>query len=146
LTGAPWVRGVDLNAEKSVSLLPRSVKYGETNLAIALSGRGVVVGKDFANSLKLFVGDRISIYSPADLKRMRQSRGKADAEGILPQDYTVTGIFDVGYYDFDANVIVTSLENAQDLYNLDNNVHGLMVMLNDPYNVFAVGHELTNAL
>ena len=50
-----------------------------------------------------------------------------------PTTTTVTGIFDVGYYDYNANVIVTSLENAQDLYDLDDTVHGLMVMLNDPY-------------
>ena len=67
-------------------------------------------------------------------------------EAILPDDYTVTGIFDVGYYDYDANFIVTSLENAQDLYNLDNNVHGLMVMLNDPYQADAVRDELQQKL
>jgi len=143
LTSAPWLRGVDINTESSVSLLPSSIKYGETNLAIALAGHGVLIGKDFASGMKLFIGDKISIYSPADLKRMRQAHAN---ESILPEDYTVTGVFDVGYYDFDANVIVVSLDNAQDLYDLDNHVHGLMVMLNDPYNAFAVSHELTNAL
>ena len=44
----------------------------------------------------------------------------------------MTGIFDVGYYDYNYSVIVTSLENAQDLYDLDDSVHGLMVMLRDP--------------
>src|SRR5258708_40293696 len=37
----------------------------------------------------------------------------------LFRSYTVTGIFSTGYFDYDANVIVTSLENAQELYNLD---------------------------
>ena len=51
----------------------------------------------------------------------------------MPDDYTVTGIFNVGYFEYDSNVIVTSLENAQDLYNLGDSVHGLLVMLRDPY-------------
>jgi ABC-type lipoprotein release transport system permease subunit len=32
---------------------------------------------------------------------------------------------------------ITSLENAQDLYNLDDSVHGLFVMLDDPYEAAA---------
>ena len=146
LDAAPWLRGIDVATEDSVSQLPRSIKYGETNLTTALAGRGVIVGKDFANGMKLLVGDKISIYSPADFKRLKQARGKPVDEGVLPTDYTVTGIFDVGYYDFDANVIVTSLENAQELYGLDNGVHGLMIMLDDPYRAPQVSRELVESL
>src|ERR1700734_756929 len=129
LTAAPWLRGVNVNAENSVSVLPKKIVAG----AFDLSGQSIVVGSSFAENLNLSVGDRISIYSPADLKKMKDQRGKANEEAVLPDDYTVTGIFDMGYYEYDANVIVTSLENAQELYNLDDNVHGLMVMLNNPY-------------
>jgi lipoprotein-releasing system permease protein len=41
---------------------------------------------------------------------------------------------------------VTSLENAQDLYNLDDNVHGLMVMLDNPYQAGQVRDELMQSL
>ncbi len=133
LTAAPWLRGVDVNTEGSVSVLPQRIIDGETNLAVALSGRSVMVGSDFASSMKLTVGDRVAISSPNDLKKMRENYGKTNEEAILPGDYTVTGIFNVGYFDYDANVIVVSLENAQDLYDLDDSVHGLMVMLHDPY-------------
>jgi lipoprotein-releasing system permease protein len=146
LTGAPWLRGVDVNTESSVSVLPQSIIAGETNLALALAGQNVIIGKDFAENMGLTVGDRIVIYSPNDIKKIRQARNKADMEAVLPDDYTVSGIFEVGYYDYDANFIVTSLENAQDLYNLDNNVHGLMVMLNDPYQADAVAKELQDTL
>jgi lipoprotein-releasing system permease protein len=142
LTAAPWIRGVDLNTENSVSVLPKSI----TNGTFDLSGQSVVIGRDFADSMNLSVGDRISIYSPADLKKMKEHKGKPDEEAVLPDDYTVTGIFSVGYYDFDANVIVTSLENAQELYNLDDSVHGLMVMLNDPYQADKVRSELLRTL
>jgi lipoprotein-releasing system permease protein len=142
LTAAPWLRGVDVNAENSVSVLPKSIIAG----AFDLSGRGLVIGSVFAESLNLSVGDRVSIYSPADLKKIKEHQGKTDAEAVLPDDYEVRGIFDVGFNEYNANVIVTSLENAQELYNLDDNVHGLMVMLNDPYQAPEVQQELLRTL
>ena len=142
LTGAPWVRGVDLQHESSVSVLPQKIAEGKFDL----SGRGLVVGSRFAENLNLSVGDRVSIYSPADLEKMEKQRGKPDEEAVLPDDYTVTGIFDVGYYEYDANIVVTSLENAQELYHLDDNVHGLMVMLRDPYQAPEMRRELLSVL
>src|SRR5437660_1407516 len=50
-----------------------------------------------------------------------------------PAHFESRGIFHVGYYDFDASWIVGSLEDAQELYNLSNTVHGIMVVLHDPY-------------
>src|SRR5208283_4904379 len=102
--------------ESSVSVLPKSIIAGKFDL----SRRGLVIGTALAQSLNLTVGDRVSIYSPNDLKKMKEHQGKSDEEAVLPDDYTVTGIFDVGYYDYDDNIIATSLENAQDLYNLGN--------------------------
>ncbi len=142
LTAAPWVRGVDVNTENSVSVLPKSIIAGSFDL----SGRSLLIGSDFAENMNLAVGDRVSITSPADAIKMKEHYGKADAEMILPDDYTVTGIFRVGYYDYDANVIATSLENAQDLYNLGDGVHGLMVMLRDPYKAPVVQTELNRSL
>ena len=43
---------------------------------------------------------------------MRGTYGKTNAEIVLSDDYTVTGIFNVGYFDFDANVIATSLATS----------------------------------
>ncbi|HEY3760728.1 MAG TPA: ABC transporter permease [Verrucomicrobiae bacterium] len=145
-TAAPYLRGVDPATENSVSVLPTSIIEGQTNLALALQGQSVIIGKDFAENMNLGIGDRIAIYSPNDIKKLRQARSKSDVEGVLPDDYTVTGIFDVGYFDYDANFIVTSLENAQDLYNLDNDVHGLMIMLNDAYKADAIRDELLQKL
>jgi len=138
IVGAPWLRGVDVNVESAVSVLPKSIVTGSFDL----SGRGLVIGSDFASNMNLRVGDRLAIYSPADLKKMKALRGKVNEEAILPDDYTVTGIFSTGYYDYDVNIIVVSLENAQDLYNLGDGIHGLMVMLNDPYQAPQIQSQL----
>jgi lipoprotein-releasing system permease protein len=142
LVDAPVVRGVDAQREGGVSDLPKSIKEGEFNLR----GNGLVVGRELANNLGLRVGDRVSIYSPANLKKLKDSRRSGKEEAALPDEYTVKGIFDVGYYEFNANVVVTSLANAQDLYELEDNVHGLQITLHDSAQVDAAQAELQRAL
>jgi lipoprotein-releasing system permease protein len=142
LVDAPILRGVDPQAEGSVSVLPQSIVEGKFDL----SGHGVVVGSGFAHNLGLHVGDRLSISSPHDLEQMRKNHGKENEEAILPEDYEVRGIFDVGYYEFNNLFIVTSLENAQDLYDLGDSVHELEVMLTDPYQAAEVKKQLEQTL
>jgi lipoprotein-releasing system permease protein len=142
LQDAPMLRGIDPATEGKISNLPNDLVEGKFDL----SGRGLIVGVDFANNLHLAVGDHLSIYSAREIKKMKAAHDQKQDEAILPDDYEVRGIFDAGYYDYDARVIVTSLENAQDLYDLDDSVHGLFVMLNDPYQAGVVKGELTRAL
>ena len=89
---APYLRGVDMNAESSVSILPKSIIDG----AFDLSGHSVIVGSDFAKNMRLSVGDRLAISSPSDLEKMRENYGKTNAEIILSDDYTVTRNFQRG--------------------------------------------------
>jgi lipoprotein-releasing system permease protein len=125
---AQMLRGVDQEREGSVSVLPKSVVSGEYNLR----GNRVLLGRVFAQELGLFPGDRISIYSPRDLQKMKRAREKNESEVVVPGDYQVAGIFDVGHYEFNAGFVITSLATAQDLSNLDEDVNGLKVMLHDP--------------
>jgi len=139
---APILRGVDPRTGGSVSVLPQSMREGKFDL----SGRGVVIGSEFARNLRLHAGDRLSIYSPHDIEQMHKNRGKENEEAILPEDYEVRGIYDVGYYEFNSLFIVTSLENAQDLYDLGDSVHDLEVMLKDPYSATEVKSQLEKTL
>jgi lipoprotein-releasing system permease protein len=132
------LRGIDPATEGKISRLPQDLVEGKFDL----SGRGLIVGVDFASNLRLAVGDHLSIHSPREIKRMKAAHDKHEDEAILPDDYEVRGIFDAGYYEYNARVIVTSLDNAQDLYDLDDSVHGLFVMLNDPYQAGVVKRQL----
>ena len=122
------LRGIDPDNELKASELPRQMLDG----SFSLGGHGVIVGDDFARPLRLGVGDHISILSQADWKRLQAAHNQGGEVQTLPDDYEVRGIFHTGYFEYDAHVVITSLENAQDLYGLDNSVHGLAVMLNDP--------------
>ena len=141
MEAAPWVRGVEPKYETNVSILSTNI-MGRFDLTLD----SLLVGSDLAHNLHLQLGDRVAIYSPRTLREMRKKRGKENEEAILPEDFVVRGIFDVGYYEYNATVVVTSLENAQDLYGLDDQVHGLMVMLDDPFRADEVRDQLYQTL
>ena len=129
---APALRGVDPDYEATVSDLPSSVIDGEFDI----EGQGIVVGYELARELKLRVGDPVAIYSHNVLHEVQEVlRGETERQHLpLPDDYIVRGIFDVGYYEFDASVIVCSVFDAQELFlGGADAVHGLHVVLNDPY-------------
>ena len=138
LAEAPVLRGVDSETEANVSFLPSCVVQGKFDV----SGRGLVVGKVFADNLQLAVGDRVNIFSPRDLIRMKESRTKTEQEAVLPDEYEVRGIFDAGHYEINSSFVLVSLENAQEMYNLGENVHGLMVRLQDPFTAPAAKERL----
>jgi lipoprotein-releasing system permease protein len=139
---APYLRGLDPRMETNISILPKSIVRGKFDV----TDRGLLIGTEFAQNMDLEVGDRVTIYSPKDLKKWRESAGKEGARVPLPPEYEVRGIFDVGYYEYNVSFIVTSLEDAQELYALDESVHGLLVMLHDPYKAPAVQGELAQTL
>ena len=132
---AAVVRGVDPETEGTVTVLPNKIIAGKFDL----DGHGLVVGIKFAELLGLAIGDHVAIHSPHSLLEMKNSGGKV---ATLPDDYTIRGVFDVGHNDYNSSIIITSLENAQDLYVLSNEVHGLMVMLRDSDQVDSVRDEL----
>ncbi len=139
---SPVMRGIDPKLEPKITSLASDIVEGKFDV----SNQGLLIGTDFAERMGLKVGDRVAIYSPDEIKKMRQNQGKTNQTAILASDYEVRGIFDAGYYEYNADVIVTSLEDAQELYVLDHTVHGLVVELDDPYQAPAVAKALTGIL
>jgi lipoprotein-releasing system permease protein len=141
LQDAPLLRGID--PEDSGTL--RGLKKDLIG-SLDLSGHGILVGVDFADHLSLRVGDHLSIFSATEIKKIQDALKNKTDYAALPDDYEVRGIFDTGYYDYDARVVITSIDNAQDLFDLDDTVHGLFVTLRDPYAAGLVAGELQKTL
>lgn len=136
---APLLLGIDPATEGTVSVLPRKVVIGEFDL----EGRGLLVGIDFAREMDIAVGDRVAIYSPGKLEKMERSRGKSDETVVVADDYEVRGIFDVDFADYNSLFVVTSLENAQEIYDLpENSARGLQVMTTNPFQAHAIRAEV----
>jgi lipoprotein-releasing system permease protein len=108
------VRGVDSELESSVSIIPKNMVEGSFDLR----PDAVLVGSVLARSLHLHVGDRIALYSVRQLKRMRESDKRGQSEVRPAAELDVTGIFDVGFNEYNATLLVTSLADAQDFQGL----------------------------
>jgi lipoprotein-releasing system permease protein len=139
---APWVRGVDPQLEGHVSILPSKISAGNFDV----SGHGIIIGQVLAHDCGLQVGDTVNVSSPQDIRKMREASEKGQQLAIPPMEYEVRGIFDVGFYDYNSTVVVVSLGNAQDMFNLGDGVHGLMVMLHDPFKADLVQAQLEREL
>jgi lipoprotein-releasing system permease protein len=138
---APSIRGVDIKREGQVSILPNSIVRG----AFDLSNRGILIGRELAIMMDLNIGDKVMIHSPKQLEVMFRSRKLGREEAVLGSDYIVRGIFDVGYYEYNAYTVITSLQSMQELFDMDN-VTGLFVKLEDPFTAPAVKQELRKEL
>jgi lipoprotein-releasing system permease protein len=128
----PYLKGIDPKREVTVSKLGSYIKEG----SLDLTGDTVVVGSELAAQYGIFLGDKITVYSPRNLE-------KKGEEVYLPMELTVTGIFESGMYEYDAGLIFTSLETAQELYDLGHAIHGIEVMTDDP---FTGAREVATAL
>jgi lipoprotein-releasing system permease protein len=141
LQDAPLLRGIDPKDTGAT----RSLKKDLVG-SLDLSGRGILVGVDFADHLNLRVGDHLSLFSIVEIEKIKDALKNKTGYTVLPDDYEVRGIFNTGYYDYDARVVITSIENAQDLFNLEDSVHGLFVTLHDPYAAAVVAGQLQRTL
>jgi lipoprotein-releasing system permease protein len=117
----PYLKGIDPKREVTVSKLGQYIKEG----SLDLTGEKVVIGREFAAQYGIYLGDKITVYSPRNIEK----RGE---EVFLPLDLTVTGIFESGRVDYDLTLIITSLETGQDMYDLGTAVHGIEIMTDDP--------------
>ncbi len=118
----PYLKGIDPKREITVSKLGEYIKEGSLDLA----GDKVVIGRELANEYGIYLGDKITVYSPRNLE-------KKGEEVYLPMELTVSGIFESGMYEYDIGLIFTSLGTAQELYDIGTAVHGIELTTDDPF-------------
>ena len=117
----PYLKGIDPRREVSVSKLGGYITQGKLDL----DGEKVLIGRELANQFGIYLGDKITVYSPRNFEKRGQ-------EVYLPMELTVTGIFGSGMFEYDFGLIFTSLETAQELYDLGTAVHGVEITTDDP--------------
>ncbi len=100
---APFLRGLDPATAANVSLITSNIVIGTNDL----SGRGLLVGTDFARNLDLQLGDRVAIYSPRDLEEMVEGQKKHQEFAVTGRDFEVRGIFDAGWWEYNSSFVVS---------------------------------------
>lgn len=124
-TGAV-LRGIEPETASTVLSLAAQIKYGSLDgLSATSPGRagalpGIILGKDLAMQLHVYMHDKVRLISAA---------GPLTPMGILPKITTcqVVGIFDTGMYEYDSALAYVSLETAQKFLDISDTVHGIEV-------------------
>jgi lipoprotein-releasing system permease protein len=103
------VKGVDQQLEASWNSALHHIVSGTGTFAPDSFGiPAVLIGRILADDLKISVGDYVTLLSP---------QGRLTPFGMLPRSrrFRVTGIYDSGFYDYDASWAFISLPEAQSL-------------------------------
>ena len=107
------LKGIDPQREVHVGDLLRKLREGTLEgLSQSFEDADpIILGKELAKSLGAYLGDTILITSP---------QGYLTPQGIFPKyrHFRVVGVFDSGFYDFDATWAFTNLPAAQRLLDL----------------------------
>src|SRR5205823_3153460 len=153
---APMIRGIDSAQEEKVIPLHQFIKQGNLDL----EGESTVLGSELARTLRINVGDKLTIYSPGNLggildglKKLENAKGDEEKKTvdqlrgvILPKELTVTGIYETGHYLHDSGFLLVPIYVGQELYGLDDALHGITVKTDNPYGAERVKNEIENLL
>lgn len=138
----PFVKGIDDETHDAVIPMKKLLVAGEWNIG----PESVVVGEEWARRNEAWVGDKILIYSPRNLSRMRGPRQTGDESYYLPSEYTIRGLFSTGFYEYDMNFMLFSFSEVQRLYATDDAAHGLAVRVEDALGADPLKQKLNTTL
>ena len=130
----PVLRGIDPEQERTVSQIPDHMVEGEFDV----EDNHVVIGRDLAARLAVRPGDPLLVYSP-------QNFASPD-ELYLPEELVVSGVYELGMWEFDIGFLVASLAKGRDLYKMESGVHAIQVMMTDPYHADGTARRLAEVL
>jgi len=80
----------------------------------------IVIGEHLAAKLNVSIGDRVSLITP-----FRSASSSFKLTQVESAPFVVSGIFRIGRYDFDSALVIISLNRAQRMYHLGQNVTGI---------------------
>ncbi|MRR53220.1 MAG: lipoprotein-releasing ABC transporter permease subunit [Deltaproteobacteria bacterium] len=128
------LRGIETESDVQVTNLSKSIVEGKlTGLDSESSGStespampGIIIGKELAKNLNIFVGDTLNVVSPL---------GNITPFGMVPKmkKFRIAGLFNTGMFEYDSTLAYVGLRQAQDFLGLDKTVTGIQLKVKDVY-------------
>ena len=142
------LRGVEARTDAQVTNLSKSIVQGKlSNLETGVKPPygdgevlpGVLIGKELAKNLNLYVGDPVNVVSPV---------GNITPFGMIPRtkQFRVAGIFDTGMYEYDTTLAYVGLGEAQSFLSMGSSVTGIQLKVEDVYKAAAIAGEINRGL
>jgi lipoprotein-releasing system permease protein len=118
------VRGMSVEDLRANTTIAGNVQAGDLKSVAPGSGR-VAIGSRLADQLGAYPGSEISLISPD---------GRSTVVGTVPRivTYTVGAIFEVGIYDYDKQMVVMPMKDAQDLLMMGDQVGNIEIQTTNP--------------
>jgi lipoprotein-releasing system permease protein len=151
------VEGIVPSDQRTISDLLQSVQQGSADelqpvarasqpanqpvggdLAAVQATPPIVIGQDLATSIGAEVGDTILVTSP---------QGELTPLGLVPkyQRYTVSGIFNSGFYQYDSSYAFIRLADAQRLFSEPDLISAISFKVDDMYRADSIARQIEQA-
>lgn len=129
----PFVRGIDPFVQEDVVPVEKFLTIGNME---DFDDGGVFLGEGLAYALKAGPGSVVEVFTPLMLEALKQD------EVLLPREFKVVGLFRTGSPQVDGNTMITTLRVMQELYGLEDGVHGIVVKLRPGQDAFDYSVDL----
>ncbi|TJY56612.1 lipoprotein-releasing ABC transporter permease subunit [Sinimarinibacterium sp. CAU 1509] len=132
------LRGILPEEEVKVSDIGANMKAGSLD-SLQPGAYNIILGYELATSLGATLGDHVDLMIP---------QASVTPAGVLPRfrRFTVTGIFQVGMYEFDRGLVLVHMKDAQALLRLGEGVTGVRLKLFDLFQAPQVARDLAGTL
>lgn len=121
-----YIKGVEENEAGNVSGVKDMIKFGEFDLSNNGEFGGIVLGFSLMNKIKARPGDTLTLLSPAGLE-------SSLTQFVDPKTkrFVINGVYDSDNKDYDMNFAYISIENSQNLFQLEDKVNGVEMRLDN---------------
>ena len=129
----PFVRGIDPLVQEEVLPIGKFLTIGNRE---DFDDECVFLGEGLAYSLKAGPGSVVEVFTPLMLEALKRD------EILLPREFKVAGLFRTGSPQVDGNTMITTLRVMQELYGLENGVHGIALKLRPGIDAYGYSADL----
>ncbi len=138
------IRGIDLNSEKQAADIAKDIIKGGYSFELppidsTEPAAGMLMGTSLADRLGVGVGDPVVLYSLRGEDLRKNSRPRV-------AKFYITGVFETGMYEFDAEMAYIPLAAAQKLFMMDDEVTAVHLKLTDIYLADKVAPKIKEVL
>lgn len=133
------IRGIDPEIESAVSSIGEHMVNGSLD-DLNSGAFSIVIGEELARRMgNVKVGDKIVVIS---------SRARSTLVGVLPRlkRFTVVGIFNLNFYEYDNGLALTHIEDLAKLQHVGDAVSGLRLRVSDVFESPLLTRELRSSL
>ena len=143
------LRGIDTATDQQVTNLHNTIieghlsDLGEVSSA-PLAGSepplpGIMIGRELARNLNLFVGDTVNVVSPM---------GNITPLGMIPKmrKFRVVALFNTGMFEYDSTLAYVTLSEAQAFLGLGSAVTGIQLKVADVYKTGSLVRKINREL